>query len=259
MNIQFAIKDDEIYLLEVNPRASRTVPFVAKATGIEVAKIGARVMAGEKLSSFNLTEQHPPHTAVKAPVFPFNKFQNVDILLSPEMKSTGEVMGIDAEFPLAYVKAMMGAGYPLPTSGTAFISVKERDKQFIIPTAKKLSELGFKIVATDGTAKFLTDNGVAAQRMNKVYQGQPHIVDAMINREIQLVINTVAGAQATADSFSLRRTALMHSIPHYTTLSGARAAVEAIGALQAAGVASLTVKKLQNYLSEKAQKPRKAA
>ncbi len=259
MNIQFAIKDDEIYLLEVNPRASRTVPFVAKATGVEVAKIGARVMAGEKLAAFNLTEQHPKHTAVKAPVFPFNKFQNVDILLSPEMKSTGEVMGIDAEFPLAYVKAIMGAGFMLPTKGTAFISVKERDKQFIIPTAKKLSELGFKIIATDGTAQFLLDSGVAAQRINKVYQGQPHIVDAMINGEVQLVINTVAGAQATADSFSLRRTALMHNIPHYTTLSGARAAVEAIEALQACGAANLTVEKLQSYLPAGTGKAQKAA
>jgi len=259
MNIQFAIKDDEIYLLEVNPRASRTVPFVAKATGVEVAKIGARVMAGEKLGGFNLTEQHPPHTAVKAPVFPFNKFQNVDILLSPEMKSTGEVMGIDAHFPLAYVKAIMGAGYMLPTAGTAFISVKERDKQFIVPTAQKLAALGFKLVATDGTAQFLSDNGVTAQRINKVYQGQPHIVDAMINGEIQLVINTVAGAQATSDSFSLRRTALMHNIPHYTTLSGARAAVEAIEALQMVGAANLTVDRLQNYLATTAKKAQKAA
>jgi len=259
MNIQFAIKDDKIYLLEVNPRASRTVPFVAKATGVEVAKIGARVMAGEKLSKFNLAEQHPPHTAVKAPVFPFNKFPGVDILLSPEMKSTGEVMGIDAEFGLAYAKAVMGAGYMLPTTGTAFISVKERDKALIIPTAQKLLDLGFKLVATDGTAAFLNEQGLQTQRINKVFQGQLHIVDAMINGEIQLVINTVQGAQATADSFSLRRTALTYNIPHYTTLSGARGAVEAIGALQAVGAGNLTVERLQNYLAASAKNPRKAA
>jgi carbamoyl-phosphate synthase large subunit len=259
MNIQFAIKDDEVYLLEVNPRASRTVPFVAKATGIEVAKIGARVMAGEKLAAFNLVESHPKHTAVKAPVFPFNKFPGVDILLSPEMKSTGEVMGIDAEFPLAYVKAMMGAGYVLPTQGTAFISLKERDKVLCLPIAKKLFDLGFKLVATDGTAKFLADNGLKVERINKVYQGQPHIVDAMINREIQLVINTVEGAQATADSFSLRRMALTHSIPHYTTLSGARGAVAAIAALQQTGIAALSVERLQNYLAANISAKKQAA
>ncbi|HCM83656.1 MAG TPA: carbamoyl phosphate synthase large subunit, partial [Rhodospirillaceae bacterium] len=259
MNIQFAIKDDQIYLLEVNPRASRTVPFVAKATGVPLAKIGARVMAGEKLATFNLIEAHPKHTAVKAPVFPFNKFPGTDILLSPEMKSTGEVMGVDGEFGLAYVKAVMGAGFMLPMSGTAFISLRERDKALILPTARRLLELGFKIVATDGTASYFNEQGVTAHRINKVFQGQPHIVDAMINGEIQLVINTVEGAQATADSFSLRRTALLHSIPHYTNLSGARAAAEAIAALQRVGAEGLTVGRLQDYVAATPKKPQKAA
>ena len=216
-------------------------------------------MAGEKLATFNLVENHPPHTAVKAPVFPFNKFAGVDILLSPEMKSTGEVMGVDAEFGLAYAKAVMGAGYHLPTQGTAFISVRERDKEIIIPIAQQLLDMGFRLMATDGTAKYLNEHGITAHRINKVFQGQPHIVDAMINREIQLVINTVEGAQATADSFSLRRTALMHSIPHYTNLSGARGAVAAIAALQRTGKENLTVGRLQDYIRANAMAAQKAA
>ena len=259
MNIQFAIKDEEIYLLEVNPRASRTVPFVAKATGVEVAKIGARVMAGEKLSNFNLVEKHPPHTAVKAPVFPFNKFAGVDVLLSPEMKSTGEVMGVDEEFPLAYVKAIRAAGYELPTSGTAFISLKERDKPIVLPLVQKLLALGFILIGTDGTAGYLRGRGVNILRINKVYQGSPHIVDAMESGTVQLVINTVEGAQATADSFSLRRTALMHKIPHYTTLSGARGAVAAIEALQQVGAANLSVGRLQDYIAANSEKKQRAA
>ena len=199
------------------------------------------------------------HYAVKVPVFPFNKFPGVDVILSPEMKSTGEVMGVDAEFGLAYAKAVMGAGYHLPASGAAFISLRERDKAMILPIARQLAELNFKLVATDGTAKYLNDQGVTAQRINKVYEGQPHIVDAMINGEIQLVINTVEGAQATADSFSLRRTALMQKIPHFTTLSGARGAVAAIAALQRVGQENLTVGRLQDFVGNTAKKAQKAA
>ncbi len=259
MNVQYAVKDNEVYLLEVNPRASRTAPFVAKATGVPIAKIGARVMAGEKLASFNLTELNLPHTAVKEAVFPFNKFPGVDVLLTPEMKSTGEVMGIDASFALAYVKAQRAAGVELPTSGTAFISLRERDKTHGAALAQQLLALGFTLVGTDGTAKTLAAQGIAIQRINKVFQGQPHIVDAMINGAVQLVINTTEGAQAVADSFSLRRTALMNNIPHYTTLSGARAALAAIEALQQVGTAGLSVGTLQDYLTKIPQAMKQAA
>ncbi len=254
MNVQFAVKQTggdgpagfDVYILEVNPRASRTVPFVAKATGTAIAKIAARVMAGEALSSFDLKGAFPPHTAVKEAVFPFARFPGVDIVLGPEMKSTGEVMGLDADFGRAFAKSQMGANVHLPTAGTVFISVREHDKPAMVPVGKRLLDLGFTLIATRGTAKFLTDKGVPVTAINKVLEGQPHIVDAMINGEVQLVINTTEGAQALADSFSLRRTALTNNIPYYTTVAGARAAVEGIAALK---TGSLEVAPLQSYLS----------
>jgi len=245
MNVQFAIKDGEIFVLEVNPRASRTVPFVAKATGTPIAKIAARVMAGEKLADFTLTGPFPPHTAVKEAVFPFARFPGVDVLLGPEMKSTGEVMGLDVDFARAFAKSQLGAGTRLPAGGTVFISVRDRDKTGLVPVARRLIEMGFRILATEGTAQHFAAVGVACTRINKVLEGPPHIVDAMIDRDVQLVINTTEGSQALSDSFSLRRTALTHNIPYYTTVSGARAAVEAIAALRSG---RLDVAPLQSYL-----------
>jgi carbamoyl-phosphate synthase large subunit len=246
MNVQFAVKGDQIYILEVNPRASRTVPFVAKAIGIPIAKIAARIMAGEKLADMKLSRLGGQHLSVKTPVFPFARFPGVDVILGPEMRSTGEVMGLDRNFARAYAKAQMGAGIRLPTNGTCFISVKDRDKAAVIVMAWQLVNLGFRLVATSGTASSLREAGVPIDKINKVYEGQPHIVDAMINGEIQMMINTTAeGAQNHADSFSLRRTALMRGIPHCTTIPGARAAIEAIAALQSG---RLEVMPLQDYL-----------
>ncbi len=255
MNIQFAVKQSadgsgtdgfDIYILEVNPRASRTVPFVAKATGTPIAKIAARIMAGEKLSQFKLSGPFPPHTAVKEAVFPFNRFPGVDILLGPEMRSTGEVMGLDKNFAMAFAKSQLGAGVTLPKEGTVFISVRERDKPAMVPLAAKLLEMGFKVVATRGTAKHMAEKGVKVTPINKVVEGQPHIVDRMINGDVQLIFNTTEGSQAVSDSFSLRRTALTNNIPYYTTVAGAEAAVEAISALKVGG---LDVAPLQSYLS----------
>ena len=250
MNVQFAVKAEgkqhDIYILEVNPRASRTVPFVAKATGVPIAKIAARLMVGEKLADFALTGHAMEHTAVKEAVFPFNRFPGVDVILGPEMRSTGEVMGLDADFALAFAKAQLGAGVELPRGGRVFISVKDSDKPLLAPIAQKLIALGFSVVATESTQKHFETQGITAERINKVLEGQPHIVDAMIDGEIQLVINTTEGAQAIADSFSLRRTALTNSIPYYTTVAGARAAVAAIEALRRG---PLEVAPLQSYLS----------
>jgi carbamoyl-phosphate synthase large subunit len=244
MNVQFAVKDDVIYILEVNPRASRTVPFVAKATGVPIAKIAARVMAGEKLASFNLQEPVFKHVAVKEAVFPFARFANVDIILGPEMKSTGEVMGIDADFPRAFAKSQLGSGTRLPLEGTAFVSVKEGDKPALVGICRGLIGMGFKVIATSGTAAYLGEQGLEVGTVNKVLEGRPHCVDAMMSGQVQLVVNTTEGAQAVKDSFSIRRTALTHNIPHYTTMAGAKAAVEAIAALKAG---ALDVAPLQSY------------
>ena len=246
MNVQFAVKDGDVYILEVNPRASRTVPFVAKATGTPIAKIAARVMAGEHLRDFRLNGPFPQHTAVKEAVFPFARFPGVDVVLGPEMKSTGEVMGLDRDFGRAFAKAQLGAGVTLPLAGTVFISVRDRDKAAILPAALRLREMGFAVLATQGTAGLFQQAGLECTHVNKVAEGQPHIVDAMINGQVQLVINTTEGAQALKDSFSLRRTALVNNIPYYTTVAGARAAVEAIAALRSE---SLEVAPLQSYLS----------
>jgi len=245
MNVQFAVKGSDIHILEVNPRASRTAPFVAKATGVPVAKIGARVMAGAKLSEFNLDDDAVSrHVAVKEAVFPFNRFPGVDVLLGPEMKSTGEVMGLDTSFERAFLKSQMGAGVRLPTEGTAFVSVRDADKVAAVRIARRLSELGFRIVATRGTAAALREGGVEAQVINKVLEGRPHCVDAIKSGEIQLVINTSGGGRSVSDSFDIRRSALTQGVPHYTTMAGARAAVGAIAALRAG---TLDVAPLQSY------------
>ncbi len=256
MNVQFAIRknDDtgaeDIYIIEVNPRASRTVPFVAKATGIPIAKIAARIMAGENLKDFSniLIGMSDQHYAVKAPVFPFNRFPGVDPLLGPEMKSTGEVIGLDKDLAHAMAKAQIGAGSNLPTSGTVFISVKDSDKIDLLPIAKDLAKTGFDIIATGGTCDFLKENGVEAKRINKVMEGQPHIIDAIINGEIDLVINTTTkSTQAVSDSYSIRRMALMNKIPYYTLMTAAKATVQAIQALKDR---DLDVASLQSYFEK---------
>ena len=247
MNVQFAIKDGEVYVLEVNPRASRTVPFVAKVMGMPVAKIAARIMAGEKLADFNLKKRKLQHVGVKESVFPFARFPGVDTVLGPEMRSTGEVMGIDSSFEIAFAKSQLGGGTRVPRKGTVFVSVRESDKTRILDAVKLLADSGFKVVATGGTQRFLVDNGVAAEKINKVLEGRPHIVDAITNGEIQLVLNTTDGPQALADSRSLRRAALLHKVPYYTTLSGAVAAAQGVRANMDG---DLEVRTLQSYFSE---------
>ena len=245
MNVQYAIKDDAVYVLEVNPRASRTVPFVAKATGVPVAKIGARVMAGARLSDFRLDDQAiAPHVAVKEAVFPFARFPDVDTILGPEMKSTGEVMGLDASFERAFAKSQLGAGVKLPDKGGVFLSVRDSDKAAAVNVARRLVDLGFAIRATRGTAARLREAGLPVTVVNKVLEGRPHCVDAIRSGEIQLVINTAAGAQSVTDSFDIRRSALTHGVPHYTTIAGARAAAHAIAAMR---TGALEVAPLQSY------------
>ena len=246
MNIQFAIKDEEIFLLEVNPRASRTVPFVAKATGVPIAKVAARVMAGERLKNFKLKKQQLNHVAIKEAVFPFARFPGVDSILGPEMKSTGEVMGIDKDFSLAFAKSQLAAGAKLPKAGTVFISVRDIDKSSIVNLAVDLCNMGFLLVATTGTANSLKKAGLKVEKIKKVLEGRPHVVDNMISGQIALVINTTEGAQAIKDSFSLRRTAITHNIPYYTTIEGAKAAVKGI---QAIITGPLDVSPLQSYLN----------
>ncbi|MEC9344899.1 MAG: carbamoyl-phosphate synthase large subunit [Pseudomonadota bacterium] len=246
MNVQFAIQDGVVYILEVNPRASRTVPFVAKTIGKPIAKIAARLMAGEKLPKFNLTGDVTDlkYVAIKEAVFPFARFPGVDVLLGPEMRSTGEVMGLDRDFEMAFLKSQMGSGTRLPSEGTVFISVRDSDKELIAELGAELTGMGYRIVATHGTARFLTDRGIACKPINKVLEGRPHIVDAIKNREVQLVINTTDGEQAIKDSASLRRTALHERVPYYTTAAGAWAAVKALRALR---TGRLEVAPLQSY------------
>ena len=253
MNIQFAVKtriDEDgaeqldVYLIEVNPRASRTVPFVAKAIGQPVAKIAARVMAGEKLSTFPPFRRKLDYVAVKEAVFPFARFPGVDPVLSPEMKSTGEVMGIDADFATAFAKAQLGAGTILPRGGVVFISVKDTDKPVILPAARQLVSLGFRLIATGGTAKYLADAGVAVERVNKVAEGRPHIVDKIVDGDVALIINTTEGWQSLKDSASIRASALHGKVPYYTTAAASVATAQAIAAL---GRANLEVRPLQAY------------
>ena len=251
MNIQFAVKDGQVYLIEVNPRASRTVPFVAKALGTPFAKIAARVMAGESLESFGLTRQTPDHIAVKEAVFPFARFPGVDPVLSPEMKSTGEVMGIDSDFAMAFYKSQLGGGTLLPSSGTVFISVKNSDKPHILAAAHGLVSMGFALVATRGTARWLEGQGVPVRTINKVLEGRPHIVDAITDGEVAMLFNTTEGVQSLKDSESIRIAAWARKIPIFTTAAASDAAVKAIAAVAAR---ELTVKPLQAYHAIKASR-----
>ncbi|MFO7812235.1 MAG: carbamoyl-phosphate synthase large subunit [Pelovirga sp.] len=245
MNIQYAIKDNTIYLLEVNPRASRTVPFVSKATGRPLAQIAALVMAGQSLAEQGISgEIIPPYICVKEAVFPFVKFPGVDTLLGPEMKSTGEVMGIDFDFGRAFAKAQIAAGVKLPTTGAVFVSVKDADKRPALAAIKRLANAGFKIVATVGTATFFGDNGIEVTTINKVKEGRPHCVDAIKNREFTMVFNTTLGAASVADSYSIRRAALMNEVAYFTTVAGINAVTDGILAMQRE---TLDVKPLQEY------------
>ncbi|MGB8274681.1 MAG: carbamoyl-phosphate synthase large subunit [Alphaproteobacteria bacterium] len=253
MNIQYAVKGPDVYVLEVNPRASRTVPFVAKATGVPIAKVAARVMAGERLAELGLAgpgarapKARIAHVAVKEAVFPFARFPGVDIILGPEMKSTGEVMGLDTNFARAFAKSQLGSGTKLPLSGTVFISVKDKDKPAMAKAGRRLLEMGFKLIATGGTARYLKAKGLEVGVINKVLEGRPHIVDAIKSGGVQLLFNTTEGSAAIADSFSLRRSALMNNIPYYTTVAGAEASVEAIATLKSG---SLDVAPLQSYFT----------
>ncbi|WP_230531580.1 carbamoyl-phosphate synthase large subunit [Microvirga roseola] len=246
MNVQYAIKDGTIYVLEVNPRASRTVPFVAKVIGEPIAKIAARIMAGESLTKFSLTPKELPHIGVKEAVFPFARFPGVDVLLGPEMRSTGEVIGLDRGFGVAFAKSQLGAGSQVPKTGTLFVSVRDSDKPRILPAVRMLEEIGFQVLATAGTQRYLEEQGVKARRINKVLEGRPHVVDAMKNGDIQLVFNTTEGAGALSDSRSLRQAALLHKIPYYTTLAGAIAAAEGIKAYLGG---DLEVRALQDYFA----------
>jgi len=246
MNVQFAVKDDLVYLIEVNPRASRTVPFVAKALGTPIAKIAARVMAGEPLMNFLPLRTKVDHIAVKEAVFPFARFPGIDPVLSPEMKSTGEVMGIDEDFAKAFLKSQLGSGISLPLEGTLFVSVKDSDKSAITAPVRALCELGFKVIATSGTASWLAEQGIEVERVNKVNQGRPHIVDRIKDGDVHIVFNTTEGWQSHKDSASIRASALMAKVPYFTTAASSAAVVRAIAVL---GEHSLEVKSLQDYYS----------
>jgi carbamoyl-phosphate synthase large subunit len=245
MNVQYAVKGDEVYVLEVNPRASRTVPFVSKAIGAPLAKIAARVMAGKTLREIGFTKEIiPAYVSVKEAVFPFIKFPGVDTVLGPEMKSTGEVMGIDASFPMAFAKSQIAAGTFLPVRGAALLSVRDADKAAMLPVARRLVESGFALIATRGTAAFLRNAGIPVEAINKVVEGSPHVVDAIRDEKVSLVINTIDGAQSLEDSFSVRRSALECRVPYCTTIAGAGAVAEGIAQLRRG---LLAVKPLQEY------------
>jgi len=251
MNIQYAVKNGKVYVLEVNPRASRTIPFVSKATGIPLAKLATKVIMGESLESLGLTQEIiPSHISVKESVFPFTRFPGVDTILGPEMKSTGEVMGIDSTFGMAFAKSQLAVGQRLPVSGTVFISVKDEDKMAILETVFRFYDLGFRIVATGGTSAFLSEHGINNQRVNKVGEGRPHIVDMIKNREIDLVINTTSDKKAISESYSIRRTSLTFNIAYTTTLAGAKATVLAIESMIKG---RLEVKTLQEYHESRSQ------
>src|SRR5580658_6597259 len=249
MNVQYAVKGEMVYVLEVNPRASRTVPFVSKSIGVPLAKLAARVMAGNKLAGLGFTKEiWPPYWAVKESVFPFNRFQGQDILLSPEMRSTGEVMGLDADLGIAYAKSQMAANAPLPLRGRVFISVSDADKKEVAAIARQFAELGFEIVSTGGTARVLTEAGLKVSRVFKLAEGRPNPLDLLKNREIQLVINTPAGQTPRADEVKIRTTAVYTGTPIMTTLSGARAAALGIAALKKNGYATKTLQEFHQGL-----------
>ncbi|MBI3990683.1 MAG: carbamoyl-phosphate synthase large subunit [Candidatus Omnitrophica bacterium] len=245
MNVQYAVKDDKLYVLEVNPRASRTVPFVSKAIGVPLAKLATKIMLGAKLKDLGFTKEIiPKHTAVKESVFPFNRFPGVDIILGPEMKSTGEVMGIDADFGSAYIKSQIAAGQNLPRKGNVFISVRDKDKQAVVFVAKKLHGLGFNIYATSGTAAALEKNGIKVKLLPRITEGRPNILDLMKDGKIQLVINTPSGRIPRQDEIKIRSRVISYNIPYTTTISGAQATVNGIEALVRK---ELGVKAIQDY------------
>ncbi len=246
MNVQFAVKEGSVYLIEVNPRASRTVPFVAKAIGRPIAKIAARVMAGEALSSFEAIDRDIGHVAVKESVFPFARFPGTDPVLSPEMKSTGEVMGIDGNFDIAFAKSQIGGGVLLPDAGTVFISVKDNDKPHILAAAEKMAELGFHLIATGGTATYLAEQGLEIERVNKVAQGRPHIIDRIVDGDVHIAFNTTEGWQSLKDSQAIREAALKAKVPYFTT---APASVAVANAIEAMRGHKLEVRSLQSYYS----------
>ncbi|MCZ6540220.1 MAG: carbamoyl-phosphate synthase large subunit, partial [Nitrospinae bacterium] len=253
LNIQFAIKDGEIFVLEVNPRASRTIPFVSKAIGIPLAKIAAKVMAGKTLEELRFTEEKEiSHIAVKESVFPFIKFPDVDILLGPEMKSTGEVMGVDTSFGRAFAKSQMATGIKLPDQGVVFISVKDGDKSAAGKIGAGLVALGYKLIATRGTGDYLKDLGLKVAHINKVKEGSPHIVEAIESGKIDFMVNTTFGEQAVKDSFSMRRASLMHNLPYCTTIPGAFALVDALKSLK---TSSLSLTPLQDYWKMSSETP----
>ncbi|MCB2184133.1 MAG: carbamoyl-phosphate synthase large subunit [Desulfobulbaceae bacterium] len=245
MNIQYAVKDDILYILEVNPRASRTIPFVSKATGVPLAKLATKIMVGKKLKELGFTEEvEVNHFAVKEAVFPFDRFDNVDTLLGPEMKSTGEVMGLDESLGLAFAKSQFAAGQPIPSEGTVLFSMRGNDKAAILPVAKQLAELGFSIMGTKGTSKFLNDNGVTCTKINKISEGRPHILDKIQDHKIQWIVNTSMGTRTTEDSYTIRRAALDYHLPYTTTTAGAEFMAMAIATLKEK---SMEVKSVQEY------------
>jgi carbamoyl-phosphate synthase large subunit len=245
LNIQFAVKDEEIYVLEVNPRASRTVPFVSKAIGVPLAKLATKVMLGKSLRELGFTcEVEPRHVSVKEAVFPFERFPNADILLGPEMKSTGEVMGIDGDFGRAFAKAQIAAGQRLPVKGSVFVSVRDADKGKATPIVRKLHEMGFSILATRGTSRCLGEAGIPNEPVKKIAEGRPHVIDHIKNGAVQLVINTSSGGRSSGGSCDIRRAVLRYNVPYSTTLAGAWAMVSGIEALNTGTVA---VKSIQEY------------
>jgi carbamoyl-phosphate synthase large subunit len=245
LNIQYAIKDRNIYVLEVNPRASRTVPYVSKTIGISLAKLAAKVMVGRKLNELGFARERSfDHISIKESVLPFIKFPKVDILLGPEMKSTGEVIGLDRSYGISYAKAQMSAGNSLPTEGAVAVSLSDRDKDNLLPSVNKLAELGFEIIATGGTHKYLKQQGVASRRVYKVGEGSPNIVDLIEDKEVNLLINTPSDEKSQYDAAAMRRAALMNGIPYVTTKAGAIAAVEGIEALRKG---EIEVTSLQEY------------
>ncbi|MBW2100082.1 MAG: ATP-grasp domain-containing protein, partial [Deltaproteobacteria bacterium] len=245
MNVQYAVKDKHLYVIEVNPRGSRTLPFVSKATGLPLAKLATKVMLGHSLKDLGLTvEVIPSHFSVKEAVLPFDRFPDVDTLLGPEMKSTGEVMGIDPDLGAAFAKAQLGAGNDLPRSGTVFVSVKDSDKEAVLAVASQFCNMGFKIIATRGTSSFLNDCGIPAEMINKVSLGRPHVIDALKNKEVHLIINTGSGSETKRDGYLIRRAALKFKIPYATTIAGATAICRGIAALKNK---KLSVKTIQEY------------
>ena len=245
MNIQFAVKNDEIYILEVNPRASRTIPYVSKTIGVPLAKMAAKVMVGKTIEELGLTsEVEISHYSVKEAVFPFDRFTGVDTLLGPEMKSTGEVMGIDKDFGRAYAKSQTSANNPMPLSGNVLFSVKDKDKPYILSLAKKLSSLGFSLLATKGTTDYLKENGLKVELVNKMKEGRPNIADHIKNKYINFIINTVSSSKAHEDSFYLREAALQYNVAYTTTVAGARAATNAIEVMLNK---QISIKSLQDY------------